>query len=199
MQKSLGSFSLLCIRKRILTGAALQNYIRCRVQDQSHYVEASLLASLVLRALDDPLHAYAVENSIRFLIDIGSVRETKTAWINSFGSSPTSADAVEYVFSQANPPAALRAMLSRLVLSRPPIHRIGVGHLLVGGDGIPDANGRKRMDALQQVIGCLPKMRDDLIQREDGWKYVGDLGKSMFFWRDVEMVSLVPCGAGWIQ
>jgi hypothetical protein len=158
------------------------------------------LTSLVLRALDDQLHAYAVENSIRFLIDVGSVRETRAAWINAFGFSPTSADAVEFVFSQANPPATLKAMLSRLVLSRPPIHRIGVGHLLVGGDGVPDANGRKRMAALQQVIGCLPRMRDDLINREDGWKYVGDLGKSMFFWRDVEMVSLVHCdAAGWIQ
>ena len=178
----------------------MPNYIRCRVENQSHYVEASLLASLVLRALDDQLHTYAVENSIRILTDIGSVREDRAAWINSFGYSPTTAEAVEFVFSQANPPAALKTMLSRLVLSRPPIQRIVVGHLLVGSEGIPDANGMKRMAALQRVIGCLPRMRDDLIAREDGWKYVGDLGKSMFFWRDAAMVSLVHCDvAGWIQ
>ncbi len=178
----------------------MQNYIRCRVQDQSHYVEASLLAAMVLRILDDDRHGYPVENSIRFLVDVAGTRETKAAWINVFGYSPVSADAVEFVLSQANPPATLKAMLSRLILSRPPIHRIGVGHLLVGGDGIPDANGRKRMDALKQVFGCLPRMRDDLINREDGWKYVGDLGKGMMFWRDAQMVSLVQCGAtGWIQ
>jgi hypothetical protein len=187
-------------KSRHITGADLTNYIRCRIEDQSHYVEATLLASLVLRTLDDQLHAYAVENVIRILIDVGRVRENRAAWINAFGFSPTSADAVEFVLSQASPPADLKGMLSRLVLSRPPIHRIGVGHLLVGSDGVPDANGLKRMAALQHVVSCLPRMRDDLISREDGWKYVSPLGRSMMFWRDVEMVSLVPFGsAGWIQ
>ena len=183
-----------------ITGADLHSYIRCRIENESHYVEASLLASLILRILDDPRHGYAVENGIRILTDIGSTRENRAAWINAFGFSPTSADAVEFVFSQASPPAALRNMLSRLVLSRPPIQRIGIGHLLVGFQGVPDANALARMVALQTAIGCLPKMRDDLIRRDDGWKYVGQLGKGMMFWRDAQMVSLVPFGVtGWIQ
>jgi hypothetical protein len=150
------------------TGAALTNYIRCRISHESHYVEASLLASLILRILDDPRHGFAVENGIRILTDIGSTRENRTAWINVFGFSPLSADAVEFVLSQANPPAAFKTTLSRLVLSRPPIQRIGVGHLLVGSDGVPDKNAVARMAALQTAIGCLPKMRDDLINRDDG-------------------------------
>lgn len=178
----------------------MPNYIRCRIEKESHHVEAILLASLVLRILDDERHAYAVENGIRILTDIGSTREGRAAWINSFVFSPLTASAVEFVFSQANPPADLKAMLSRLVLSRPPIQRIGVGHLLVGSDGVPDANGIARMAALQTAISRLPRMRDDLMNREDGWKYVSPLGRSMMVWRDVEMVRLVPYGpAGWIQ
>lgn len=178
----------------------MPNYIRCRVEKESHYVEPSLLATMVLRILDDERHSYAVENGIRLLVDVAGTRTNKAAWINSFGFSPTSSDAVEFVLSQATPPAALRNMLSRLVISRSPIQRIGVGHLLVGSDGVPDANGVARMAALQKAVSCLPRMRDDLIAREDGWKYVGVLGKGMMFWRDAQMVSLVQCGAtGWIQ
>lgn len=189
----------------------MTTFIRCRVGSQSHYVEAGMFGSLILRVTGDVGDEPIVRNTVGLLQELQADRRSKARWTVAFGFSPLSAHAVEFVLSRARVPSCLRALLSDAVMARPSEARTGLVHLVDDGTAVrqPEiskgSDYARLMSSLCQPMKALPAMQDDLIAWGESGKWLHGLGKGLVFWKRQAVLGMydfrvVPCARrGWNQ